>query len=249
MKIDWWTLGLQTVNVLVLVWILSRFLFRPVTAIIAERQASAARLLDDARAARDAALVEKAKIDEEAARQAAARTVALTSAAAEAATEKTALLAAARIEAEQKRVAAETEFFLARQSETAATADRASLLAVDIASKLLDRLPPEARVVGFIEGMASQLGALPPSTRHDLATSGEEARLKAPRALTDEELKACGAAFSRAIGRPVIFAVEIDPGLIAGLEFETRHALVRNSFRFDLDRIATELTRHDHARQ
>lgn len=41
MTIDWWTLGLQTVNVLVLVWILARFLFRPVARIIADRQAAA----------------------------------------------------------------------------------------------------------------------------------------------------------------------------------------------------------------
>jgi len=36
-----------------------------------------------------------------------------------------------------------------------------------------------------------------------------------------------------------------DPDLIAGLELETPHAVVRNSFRGDLARIAEELTRHD----
>ena len=41
MRIDWWTLGLQTFNVLVLVLILSRFLFRPVAAIIEERRVAA----------------------------------------------------------------------------------------------------------------------------------------------------------------------------------------------------------------
>ena len=39
MRIDWWTLALQTFNVLVLVLILGRFLFRPVVAIIEERRA------------------------------------------------------------------------------------------------------------------------------------------------------------------------------------------------------------------
>ena len=52
MRIDWWTLGLQTFNVLVLVLILSRFLFRPVAAIIEERRAAAAKLLADAEAAK-----------------------------------------------------------------------------------------------------------------------------------------------------------------------------------------------------
>ena len=39
MHIDWWTLALQTVNVLVLIWILARFFFRPVVDIVAKRQA------------------------------------------------------------------------------------------------------------------------------------------------------------------------------------------------------------------
>jgi F-type H+-transporting ATPase subunit b len=30
MRIDWWTLALQTANVLILIWLLGRFLFRPV---------------------------------------------------------------------------------------------------------------------------------------------------------------------------------------------------------------------------
>ena len=37
MHIDLWTLGLQTINVLVLVWLLARFLFRPVAAIVVQR--------------------------------------------------------------------------------------------------------------------------------------------------------------------------------------------------------------------
>src|SRR3974390_2877415 len=43
MRIDLWTLGLQTVNVLILVWILSRFLFRPVMKVIDDRRAAAAK--------------------------------------------------------------------------------------------------------------------------------------------------------------------------------------------------------------
>jgi F-type H+-transporting ATPase subunit b len=55
MRIDWWTLALQTVNVLILIWILGRFFFRPVADIVARRQEEANRLLSDADAARRAA--------------------------------------------------------------------------------------------------------------------------------------------------------------------------------------------------
>ena len=35
MTIDWWTLGIQAVNVVILVWLLGRFFWRPVAAMIA----------------------------------------------------------------------------------------------------------------------------------------------------------------------------------------------------------------------
>ena len=34
MTIDWWTLGLQAVNVAVLIWLLGRFFWKPVAAMI-----------------------------------------------------------------------------------------------------------------------------------------------------------------------------------------------------------------------
>ena len=52
MHIDWWTLALQTVNVVVLVWILARFFFRPIADLVAKRKEATARLLTDADAAR-----------------------------------------------------------------------------------------------------------------------------------------------------------------------------------------------------
>ncbi len=52
MHIDWSTLALQTINVLILVWILARFLFRPLREIIAQRQAKTDAVLAEAVAAR-----------------------------------------------------------------------------------------------------------------------------------------------------------------------------------------------------
>lgn len=50
MQIDWWTLGLQTINFLVVVWLLSRFLYRPVRRIIDEREAADRKLSEEAQA-------------------------------------------------------------------------------------------------------------------------------------------------------------------------------------------------------
>jgi F-type H+-transporting ATPase subunit b len=49
---DWTTFALETVNFLILVWLLKRFLYRPVLDVIARRQASVAKTLGDAESAR-----------------------------------------------------------------------------------------------------------------------------------------------------------------------------------------------------
>lgn len=55
MQIDWWTLALQAINFLVLVWLLSRFLFKPVRESIEKRRALASEKLADADAQKAAA--------------------------------------------------------------------------------------------------------------------------------------------------------------------------------------------------
>jgi F-type H+-transporting ATPase subunit b len=245
MRIDWWTLALQAINFLVLLWILSRFLFRPVAAMIAARQAATAKLLEDARSARQAADDERQRASAEAARLTETRTEMLTAAASEARAESAALLAQARTEAAALLAGAQAEIERTSRQQAAAAADQASRLAVDIAAKVLARLPRETQVAGFIDGIAAGIAGLPEATRAELGADGTPLHLRAARPLSEAEIAACGAAFARAAGRPIAFVVEPDPGLIAGIEIEARHARVRNSLRADLDRLAAELTRHD----
>jgi F-type H+-transporting ATPase subunit b len=65
MQIDWRTLGLQTVNALVLIWLLAHFLFHPVVDAIAARQKAAGQLLADAQAAKAAAEDERERASAE----------------------------------------------------------------------------------------------------------------------------------------------------------------------------------------
>ncbi|HSE11019.1 MAG TPA: hypothetical protein VLB69_00165, partial [Rudaea sp.] len=52
MNFDWTTFVLEAINFLILVWLLKRFLYRPVLDVIARRQAGVARTLADAAATR-----------------------------------------------------------------------------------------------------------------------------------------------------------------------------------------------------
>ncbi|MBN9671378.1 hypothetical protein [Roseibium aggregatum] len=244
MHLDWWTLGLQTVNVVVLLWILKRFLFRPVAKIVADRQAAADVELRRARQAR--AEAEKAR---DAARTAtsdiaAQRAGLLVRAEEEAEAEKAKLLEAAEAEAEAAREAARAELDRMRAAETQALTDAAGTLAVDIAERLFARLPEEARINGFMGGLVKAVSALPDAARAEIASAGP-VRLRAARALTADETDRLEASLSEVLAHPVEVAVESDETLIAGLELDAPQAVVRNHFRADLDLIRQELTRHD----
>ena len=128
MQIDWWTLGLQAVNALVLIWLLAHFLFRPVVSAIAVRQKAAGQLLADAQAAKAAAENERDKAAAATARLAEHRSEALKVAEAEAATAKSALLVTAQAEVDKLRAAAKAEIEAERRTEALAAEDRAGRL-------------------------------------------------------------------------------------------------------------------------
>lgn len=247
MRIDWFTLALQTVNVVVLVWLLSRFLFRPVSDIIAKRQAAARKLIDDASRERDAAHAERERARAERASLAAARDDALKDALAQAAAERERLIAAARADAQALRDAARAQADADAVQRAKALDARATRLAIDIAAKLLARLPDSARVAGFVDGVAASLARLPADVRASLADEDAQVRLVAPRALTAQEAAACRAAFAASVGRPLEPDVRVDPALIAGLELESKYANVRNSLRQDLATIEAALLNEDDA--
>ena len=245
MHIDWWTLGLQTLNAVVLIWLLARFLYRPVVDAIAARQKAAGQLLADAQAAKAAAEAESQKAAAETARLVEHRNAAFKAVEADAAAEKASLLATAQTAADKVRAAAEAEIEAERRSEALAAEDRAGRLAIDIATKLLDRLPQEARVAAFIDGIATGLAQLPEGTRASIGAAGAAIRLTTARAVTTQEIEACRKALAGVLGHPVLVEVSVDPELIAGIELEAPHAAVRNSFRADLVRLKSELVHHD----
>jgi F-type H+-transporting ATPase subunit b len=240
MQIDWWTLCLQTVNALVLIWLLSRFLFRPIASILAERRAAAARLLEDvaAKEVSARALQEKAQAALDAI--ASERAASVRHATVEAEEARRVLLDAARVEAERLRATTQAEIERMKSSERRAEAERANLLSLDIARRLLERLPPSSQVAGFIDGLVKAIGALSEETRADFCRRAD-AVLIAARPLTADEEALCRGELTKAFGRPVTFVTRADPSLLAGLELENEHTSIRNSLRADIEHISAQL--------
>lgn len=244
MTLDWWTLGLQTVNVLILVWILARFLFQPVAKIIAERQAAAHAALDEAEAAREEAETARSAAEAERAEIASTRARLLDEARKAAEAEKRQLLDAAAAAADRARAETRADLDRMRREARAGIADEAGALAADIAARLLERLPDETRIDGFIDTLAQAVRALPQTARAGIGGDGP-VTLRAARPLSGAERARLDAALADALGRPVALDVVPDPALIAGLELDAPHAVVRNHLAADLGRIRSELARHD----
>ena len=233
MRIDLWTLALQTVNVLVLVWLLARFLFRPVAAVIAARREAADKLLADAEAQREQAADATVALAHE--REGLAgegqRIVADARAAAEA--ERATLLrhandAAARLQADAQQAIARD-----RQTMRETLEREATDLALTIASRLLQRVPPRELNRAFVEAAAEVLATHP--ARASLTTADLELRSAVP---LDETMQADSRAIlARALGAPPRITFRTDPTLLAGIELAAPAALIRNSWRADLDRI------------
>jgi F-type H+-transporting ATPase subunit b len=244
MTIDWWTLGFQTVNVGILIWLLGRFFWRPVAAMIERRRVSTQQTLAEAEARHgqaDAALaaIERTRAgfagEREAilaaAQEAAEREMALRRD--EAAKQAEAIEAAARAAMESEREAAER-----------AWAEQAARLAVEIARRLAARLDGAAVRAAFLDWLIIAIRALPEEKRRAAAADGVALEATSATPIDPTEQERARKRIAEAFGSEPRIAFKTDPSLIAGLELSGPHLVVSNSWRADLAQILTDI---DHA--
>ena len=252
MRIDWWTLALQTVNVLVLIWILARFFFRPIMDIVVKRQQETNKLLSDAAHARQEAAAVRADADQARAKIAAEQERLIAEARNVAQIEKQNLLAQSSDEIAKRRGEAEAAIIRDRAAAEEAIINRAGELSIEIAQRLLGRLPRQDILHAFIDQICHDVRALSPEARTGFASSaatGRSVEVVTAAPLTDEETQHVRSALKEAFGLELPFLFLSDPALIAGIELRGQNAIIRNSWRADLDRIRQELSRDKHTRQ
>ncbi len=245
MRIDWWTLALQTVNVLVLIWILARFFFRPIMDVVAKRQAAADRLLADADAARREAVNSHADAENVRREIGAERARLILEARKEAEAEKARVLEQAHEEITKRHSEAEASIVRDRAAAQLDIIDRASELAIEIARRLLARCPPQIAFPMFLDGLCQEIRALSPGSRESLASfaAGESVDVVSAAPLSDAETERVHSTLKQMFGDDLILSFRSDPTLIAGIELHGRNTIIRNSWRADLDRIREELNR------
>jgi F-type H+-transporting ATPase subunit b len=242
MAIDWWTLALQTINALVLIWLLTRFLFSPVAAMIKARQAAANKLLDDAQFAQSMAEEDRKQAKQSLADLAQERNAALEVITAEVKMIKSNLIKKAKQEADAILDKSHHEKTRLQHKNDTDTHTHAATLALEITDKLLSRLPEAARIAGFVDGIIVSLEKLPELEKHRLTNDDYPLKLSVAVPMTEQQRQECEQSVARALGGKVRMELSTDRTLIAGLELIGPHFAVRNNFRADLARLSNALS-------
>ncbi len=221
MAIDWVTVAAQLVNFLVLVWLLERLLYRPVTrSLEARAEAVRARL--------DAAETARAEAEREAGRLAERR------AAFEADREDRRREMLGEIEDERARLAEEARAAVAEErrdwerrdeEERAAFLARLRLRAAEAMARLsrraLDDLADETLERRMAAVFLRRVAGLDAEARADLAAAAQGgARLVSAFPLPEETERELRAALAEALGEGTEIAVATDPDLGCGLRLE-----------------------------
>jgi len=244
MTIDWWTLGLQTINVGVLIWLLGRFFWKPLAAMIEQRRAAAEKILAEAEAKRSESTAALAEIEKTRAGFAQERDKILAAAQDDAEAARTARLAKAEAEAAALQAAATTGIEKNKQAADAAWSAMASKLAVEIAQRLAARLDGPAVRATFLEWLVAEIQALPAAARKAVGVKGVVLEAISAAELDAADQDQYREAISAAFGAKPKLIFKTDPALIAGLELRGPTLVVSNSWQADLTHILADLA-HD----
>jgi len=237
MQFDWWTFGLQIINITVLIWLLNHFLFRPVAGVIARRKAETDRVLEDAEKAQKAAKEAQAAAQKRADEITTERLGILEAAKAEAAVQTKAILAQAREEEEKITADAAKAAKLVQEREKQREQRKSRELAVAIAQKLLANLPEGEGVTGYLARLKQAIGELDDERKTALFADDGAIEVVSAHALSKSEMAAVKAIVKSVTGKAVPLKFATDPDLVAGLELHSRHGEIHNSLKADVKRI------------
>lgn len=234
MQISWWTIALQAVNFLVLVWLLWRVLYRPVRDIIEARKKVAEDAFVEAENARQAAAAEKERFEKERARLDQEREEVLKKAHDEAAAERAAALEQAKAEAERMREAAQKaadeERAVVLKELRGEIADAAGAMAAELLRKMAGKDIGNvslARIEAELDAMPSdELARL----RGDLASDGAELTVVTAAPLDPADQENWSTRLTHCMQSQLKPNFISDPEIIGGAELRFPHAVLKFSW-------------------
>jgi F-type H+-transporting ATPase subunit b len=222
MLVDWFTVGAQALNFLVLVWLMKRFLYRPILDAIDAREKRVAGALADAEAKQVEAARERAEFEhrkEDLERQ---RTSLLEQAAKDAEAERRRLIDAARQAAdaarEQQRAALRSETQRLQQALARRTQDEVFAITRKVLGDLASASLDERAVSKFIARLGEADAATWAAAGESMARSAEPALVRSAFELSAEERARLQATLDRLFSRRIALRFETAPDLVGGIE-------------------------------
>ncbi|NUB12747.1 hypothetical protein GAY28_08515, partial [Azospirillum brasilense] len=212
MHLDGWTLLLQTINFLVLVWLLRHFLYRPVLAVIAERQAATDRVRTEAEAVRGDADRLRLRLESERAGLGAERDRLLAEARSQAGIERAALLGTARAAVARLLADGRARLEEERRQALAGLRGRVAALGTAVAQRLLVMAAHDVTTDGSVDGAMSlpflsaacrSVATLPETRRRALSADDDPVpvRLVGTGPLPEAAIALCRDRLAAALGR------------------------------------------------
>ena len=247
MHLDWWTVALQTINFAVLVWLLHRFLYKPVLRLIDGRKAEVQRQYDEAKATEEKAKVHLAAVEAARAGINAEREALMKSAAA--AAEKASEVHRQLAEREAQALIDGTRKTLATEREQALEeARRAALdLGSEFARRILTEVPTQFRAEAWMERIEQSLNGLSKPELEALMSQlkdGGTLTVITASPLSPASADALRSRLSRLLGKGIAIDFQVNPELIGGAELHFPAAVLRCSWQSALATLRTEIESH-----
>ena len=243
-----WTFVFQSINFLVLIWVLRRLLYRPIKLVIERRQQEIAASLAKGEADRTAAAAERADLAKRVAEADAERQRIIESGRRQVEADRTALLADAQRTAEENETTARAEIEHERATAVLGLRAGAADLAVSVAERLLSGIGPIGATAPLLDQALAAVGSLDPREKNRIVAelrAGQRLQIVTATALSNDRRAACKATLLTVLGVEAKVDFAEDLALLAGAEIHLPSAIVRQNWRDQLGRIRRELDAND----
>lgn len=251
MQIDPWTIGLQAINFLVLVWLLRHFLYRPVKDVIEKRKELAEHALAEAEKREAEAEAERQRFEEKRAGLTMEREEMLNALHVQMDTERSRALDEARRTAQQVLDDARAAVTKERESVLAETRQEVAALASALASSVLRDCGGMTPDSALLERLVASVNALPDAERErlgkDLEPDGARLTVVTATPIPPEDCARWRDRLGGCIGHVDKIEFATEPEVLGGAELRFPHAVLSFTWADHLRRAEERLLSHEAA--
>ena len=225
MSIDWFTFAAQLFNFLLLVWLLSKYLFKPILKVVEERGQKIKKDLEDAAMREEDARKEKALLAQNQEAFEREKGKLLSQAIEEAKQERERLIAAAREEYESARASFQEELKKEREAATAELRDNIENEILALARKAVEEVAHTSLEEQIAEVFLHKMGTVDAETKtvliSDMARSSHPVALKSAFELPPSVRQNIEKRLQEILGQELTCSFEINPAVVCGIEMVT----------------------------